>query len=160
MALCSHSLFLLLSPPHYSRHLFLFLHGVMVLENAWRSACAQREYAASIPPITACCCWDPHSSAAHPHQKQHRAGLLSEGSRAQALARQPSWGFTQRVYCPDCGLFMGSYIKSARFSAKSNLSLGKLHLCHLFQSWFTHIKQNTCKSFPFSSSPKRLAWHI
>lgn len=94
----------------------------------------------------------PQLSSTPPPQ-QHSAGLLSEASRAQALAKQPSWGFTQRVCCPDCGLFMGSYIKSARFSAKSYLSLGKLHLCHLFQPWFTHIKQNTCKSFPFSTSP-------
>lgn len=100
------------------------------------------------------------AAAGIPTALQHRAGLLSEGSRARALAKQPSWGFTQRARCPDCGLFIGSHIKSARFSAKSHLSLGKLHLCHLFQSWFTHIKQNTCKSFPFSTSPKRLAWHF
>lgn len=110
--------------------------------------------AAGIPTahqrITTQCSPDQSAFPVHPTLP----GLFSEGSRAQPLAKQPSWGFTQRAWCPDCGLFMGSYIKSARSSAKYSLSQGKLHLRHLFQSWFTHVKQNTRRSFPFSTSPK------
>lgn len=112
------------------------------------------QLAAGIPiahqHITTQCSPDQSAFPVHPTLP----GLFSEGSRAQSLAKQPSGGLTQCVCCPDCGLFMGLYIKSARSSAKCSLSQGKLHLCHLFQSWFTHVKQNTCRSFPFSTSPK------
>lgn len=89
-----------------------------------------------------------------PTQPLSSPRALQWGQQSPALAEQSSWGFIQRVCCPDCGLFMDSYIKSARSPAKSSLSQGKLHLYHLIRSWFTHTKQNTCRSFPFSTSPK------
>lgn len=125
------------SHPHIIHEIF-FPPGVMSLENNWRSDCTQRTYAVSLLPTRAAGIpatpqhiptpWSQNQSAL-PVQPT-LTGLFSEGSRAQHLAKQPSWGFAQRVCCPAWSLFTASCINSARSSAKSSLSQGKLHLCH------------------------------
>lgn len=127
----------------------------MILEKAWRSNCMQREYSTSLPPTTA----NQHITIQTALSLVYStpSGLFSEDSRDQSLAKQPSRGFSQRVRCSSaCGLFTGSYIKTARFSAKSSLSQGKLHLRPFISVLIYTHQTKYLQIFSLLNLPKRI----